>query len=321
MPDDAFQNTGFLTPEAKRPPGGKVVWTRAADDVRLRVGLWPAEAAKGTVLIFSGRTEFIEKYGPAAVDYAARGYATATLDWRGQGLSDRLLDDPKLGHVKDYLDYQLDVAAFMKTVEAEGLPKPYFLMAHSMGGAIGLRSLIDGLDVAAVAFSAPMWSLILPPLINIGTVRFLGALCQAIHMCNHALPGRERDNYVLIEKFEDNALTTDPEMWDFMVEVANACPELTVAAPTINWAKTAIFELERLKVADLPDVSTYVALGDDETVVDPEGVRAMTARWPAAHLEIFEGCRHEVVMSTPDHRKRFFDATAAHFDMYLGDPR
>ncbi|PKP84875.1 MAG: alpha/beta hydrolase, partial [Alphaproteobacteria bacterium HGW-Alphaproteobacteria-2] len=40
---------------AESPPGGHAAWLRTDDGVRLRAALWP-EGARGTVLIFPGRT-------------------------------------------------------------------------------------------------------------------------------------------------------------------------------------------------------------------------------------------------------------------------
>ena len=115
----------------------------------------------GTVLMLPGRTEHAEKYGTTAERLAAAGYASAALDWRGQGLADRLLPDRRKGHVGQFADYQRDLDAFAAAVR-ETLPGPFYLLAHSMGGCIGLRGLMRGLDVAAAAFSAPMWGLDMP---------------------------------------------------------------------------------------------------------------------------------------------------------------
>lgn len=104
------------------------------------------------MLLFPGRTEYVEKYGPAAGELAARGYATLTVDWRGQGLADRPLKDANTGHVARFSDYQKDIAALLDHAVREKLPKPWFLLTHSMGGAIGLRALYNALPVKAVAF-------------------------------------------------------------------------------------------------------------------------------------------------------------------------
>jgi len=75
---------------AEGPQGGSAVWVSAADGVRLRVGGWPAGSG-GTVLLFTGRTEYIEKYGRIAgllaewdlawqpSTGAARGWPTGSL--------------------------------------------------------------------------------------------------------------------------------------------------------------------------------------------------------------------------------------------------
>ena len=59
---------------ADAPPGGEAWWVPTTDGARVRVAAWPAAAggpARGTVLLFPGRTEYVEKYGPAARHYTA----------------------------------------------------------------------------------------------------------------------------------------------------------------------------------------------------------------------------------------------------------
>ena len=109
------------------PDGGVAHWVTTSDGKRIRVGHWPLAKAKGTVLIFPGRTEYIEKYGVVATELSRRGLASVAVDWRGQGLADRLLADPLVGHVDAFPDYQKDVAAMMRAARALSLPRPYFL--------------------------------------------------------------------------------------------------------------------------------------------------------------------------------------------------
>lgn len=121
---------------------GQAFWVTTSDGLRLRLGLWqPAGTARGTVLLFQGRTEYLEKYSPIAAWLAAQGLAVIAPDWRGQGLSDRLLADPRPGHIGDFADYRADVAAVVSAAESLALPRPWQLLAHSMGGCIGLAAL------------------------------------------------------------------------------------------------------------------------------------------------------------------------------------
>ena len=161
MPDPA----PFYRDVAGGPEQVEAQWLTAADGVRLRLAIWP-EGEKGTVLLFPGRTEYIEKYACTAADLKARGFAMLAVDWRGQGLADRALDDRKTGHVMHFVDYQMDVAAIMEALEARGLPRPYYLIGHSMGGAIGLRAAMDGLPVNAAVFTAPMWGIAMSGLLR-----------------------------------------------------------------------------------------------------------------------------------------------------------
>ena len=53
----------ILTAENPAPAGGVVTMVRAADGVTIRVARWhPAGDSLGTVVICTGRAEFIEKY-------------------------------------------------------------------------------------------------------------------------------------------------------------------------------------------------------------------------------------------------------------------
>src|SRR6185503_9476751 len=83
---------------------------KTPDGVSLRFARWqPPAGRKGTVCIFQGRSESIEKYFETVRDLRSRGFAVATLDWRGQGLSDRALKDRRKGYVRDFADYDTDL--------------------------------------------------------------------------------------------------------------------------------------------------------------------------------------------------------------------
>ena len=76
----------------------------------LRYARWrPPPGRKGTVCLFQGRGEFIEKYFETVRDLRARGFAVARLDWRGQGRSQRMLTDRLKGYVGDFAEYERDV--------------------------------------------------------------------------------------------------------------------------------------------------------------------------------------------------------------------
>ena len=63
----------LYTDIAPGPDGGQAHWAETSDGKRIRLGHWPCAGARGTVLLFPGRTEYIEKYGLCAADFARRG--------------------------------------------------------------------------------------------------------------------------------------------------------------------------------------------------------------------------------------------------------
>ena len=114
---------------------------KTPDGVSLRAVRWPPPPGrKGTVCIFQGRAEFLEKYFETVRELHTRGFAVATMDWRGQGLSDRALSDRRKGHITNFSQYDTDLSTFMKDVVLPDCPPPYFALAHSMGSAPLMRA-------------------------------------------------------------------------------------------------------------------------------------------------------------------------------------
>lgn len=297
---------------AEGPEDGQAIWIAAEDRVRLRIAVWGREAHRGTVLLFPGRTEYVEKYGRAAADLAARGFATVAVDWRGQGLADRLHDDPVLGHIDRFDAYQRDVAAVVRAVRALGLPRPWYLLAHSMGGAIGLRALSEGLDVAAAVFSAPMWGIAMPGFKR-PAAWVISAASRPLGLGLRVTPGTGGTTYVLASTFEQNDLTGDAEMFGYMRRQLSARPEMALGGPSLSWLHEALRETRTLSRGPAPGLPALTFLGTEERIVCPVAIRSVMGRWRGGELHEIAGARHEVMMEGPATRTRVFDAAAAHF--------
>lgn len=294
------------------PEGGKAWWVKAEDGIRIRFGHWPAPPdSRGTVFLLPGRTEYVEKYGPAAADFAARGYAMLAIDWRGQGIADRLSSDrPMMGRVGRFLDYQLDLRAITAAARELDLPRPWFLLGHSMGGAIGLRALMSRAHpFAAAAFSAPMWGIRLPALVQPFRV-ILARLLGDSFLGTHYPPGMSEVSYVHRANFETNQLTRDPAMWAFLVAQAAAHPELTLGGASYRWACESVLECEALAAMPSPDLPCYCAVGAEEKIIALPPVHDRMNRWARGRLEVIAHAEHELMMEVPATRARLYDACA-----------
>lgn len=302
----------FAIPEGEAL--AQAYWTKASDGVRLRVAVWEKTEAKGTVLLFPGRTEYVEKYALAAGELAENGYPTISIDWRGQGLADRLQDNINAGHVGKFSDYQLDVQALLEAAETLELPKPYFLLGHSMGGAIGLRALYNDLPVKAAAFTGPMWQ------IGLGKLRplayLLSIVLRGLGMGNWLAPGTKNETYVLDVAFEDNQLTKNRGMYARLQAQARANIQLCIGGASVRWVHEALRECYNMARKPAPKVPCVTFLGTDEKIVDPDAIKSRITGWENGTLEMVEGGEHEVLMEGPEIRQPIMATISALFDKH-----
>ncbi|MGR3721776.1 alpha/beta hydrolase [Abyssibius alkaniclasticus] len=284
-------------------------WLTAGDGTRLRRAIW-GKAVRGHVLLLPGRTEYIEKYGRVARDLAARGFATVCIDWRGQGLSDHLDGRRDIGHVEDFAEYQDDFQTLLADPAIAALPGPRLMFAHSMGGCIGLRALLNGFKPDAAVFSGPMW--------GIAINRYVKPIGEVIARAGSKLgkgalrmPGTKAETYVLSDPFEDNLLTGDAEYWAWIKSHTKARPELGLGGPTLRWLDAAREEFARFDAAQMPQTPLLTLLGGDENVVDASAVRRQMARFEKGTLVEIPGARHEIWMEQPELQRQGWDAIDA----------
>lgn len=296
------------------PEGGAAYWLRTSDGVRIRLAHWAnGQPGHRHVLICPGRTEYIEKYGLVVAELAQRGWGALVIDWRGQGLSDRLLDDPLIGHVAgDFSDYQRDLDAVMSACEtlAPG-PKPW--LVHSMGGCIGLRGMMRGLPCTAAAFSAPMLGLNQPaPLLTM--LSGLGAILRPFGLDQRYAPTTGPEYGIPTMTEADNNLTQDPQQFARMKAQIAQDPRLGLGGPSLRWMSRAISEMRDLAAMPSPQFPALFGLGSEEDIVSPRAIRDRVAKWPQAELADYTGARHEIVMELPHIRSDFIDRMVAMFE-------
>lgn len=290
-----------------RPEGARIVWFEGIAGRRLRACIAPATHAdaRGTCIVCPGRTEFIEKYFEVARDLQDRGFAVLILDWPGQGLSDRLLDDPQKGHIDRFETF---MGALRNGLNAfEELPRPYVSLAHSMGGAIALAAIGQGLvKVDAAAFCAPMWGL------PLGRVQryFIWAMRVMGRSDDFAQkPGPP-------ERFEDNVVTHDQAHWQLQRNLTDAAPELSLGPVTWGWLGASLDIFQRISKPDVLsaiDIPVFVASAAEEKLVDNGSHAAVAAQLPQCEHVTVDGAMHEILMEKPDKRAEFW----AGFDRML----
>ncbi|GAA0668117.1 lysophospholipase [Sphingomonas insulae] len=117
---------------------------------------WTHPDSRGRILVQGGRADIIEKYLETIAHLHAQRWSVTAFDWRGQGGSGRLSDDPHVGHAASFDPWVDDLTAFWREWRADA-DGPAMLLAHSMGGHLALRAMLDGgVDPDAAVLVAPM---------------------------------------------------------------------------------------------------------------------------------------------------------------------
>lgn len=306
MTDQAPLHNDF----AEAPAGGEAFWLEPAG-ARIRAAIWKG-GTRGTAFIFNGRSEYIEKYGRIISSLVDRGFSVVTLDWRGQGLSERPLKERMKGHVEDFGEYQNDVAALMADDRVHDLPEPHVLICHSMGGCIGTRTLLEGrMSPAAVIMSAPMLGLSMNRVETVASKVLIGGSKMVGGRTAFAPDPKSRIPYVQKTDFEDNTLTGDAEHFNWMRQHLERVSDLGLGSPTIGWLDEAIKETGELVAARPPEQPVLYFLGLEEEIVAPEAIRIAAARSANAELVEIEGAKHEVFMETPGRQAQAWAAIDA----------
>jgi lysophospholipase len=302
------------------PDHGMAGVIKTPDGVKLRFGRWePPPGRKGTVVILQGRAEYVEKYFETVRDLRARGFAVATFDWRGQGMSDRALSDRRKGHIKNFSQYATDLGAFMEQVVLPDCPPPFYALGHSMGGANIINSCYNGSRwFERIVLTAPMIALRPDKLTHIA-----GPLARAMRLLGRGgayVPTGHGDASGA-ENFIGNVLTSDPVRFARNAAILQEEPELGLGAPTIAWADSAIRLMKKFAVpsyaARIRQPMLLVAAGYDE-VVSTSAIEVFGMNLLAGRHLILPGAKHEILQEQDAFRAQFWAA----FDAFVpGTPR
>lgn len=299
------------------PQGAAVGLFETPDKVKLRYATFPkgGGAARGTVCLVQGRTEFIEKYFETIADLQSRGFAVATFDWRGQGGSQRLIGNRRLGYVDTFEDYWTDLKAFHGSILLPDCPPPYYLVGHSMGGLVSLVAAArDRMMFERVFLSAPMLGLERLPL-GMGGMATLAEVLSFLGL-GQAPAGRGADRPASEMSFAGNPVTSDPVRFMRMVDVLKARPELEIGPPTIRWSAAAFRAMAQAGTDDFPGtikIPVLMLAAARDRIVSTPAIEHLGLRLRTGRHAVIATARHELFMENDDIRGQVFAA----FDAFI----
>ena len=270
---------------------------KAADGTPLCCFVWEAENPAGTVLVLHGFTENAFKYSELVYSLLRNNFSVLSYDQRGHGRSGRPegIFDPSVTHVDRFDLYVSD----LKQVCGElltGLPKPWAIFAHSMGGAVAALFLEQYPEVfSAAALSSPMIS----P--NTGVPRFAAKL-----MCGAAcLFGRGRHYPFFMKPYSgpedfETSCATDPARFAWYDTAKAERTEFRNSVPTYRWILESIGVTGTILAPGKPESVICPVLlstaGNDSSVM-PDAQERFIGRVPKGKHIFVKESRHEIFRS------------------------
>ena len=244
------------------------------------------------------------------------------MDWRGQGASQRLLQDPLQNHVHRFTDYLADLDHMLDhAVLPHAGGGKLLLIAHSMGGHLGAHLLARRpAQFDRAVLCAPMVDFVrgmrLPRRVALLLARLV---CLRPGMAARHGPGTSVKP-MTERPFDNNPLTSCPDRYAARAEQMRAHPELVTAGATWGWLRASLAStvaLNRAATIRRIGMPVLVAVAGADRLVDNAAIRRFTRLLPQGELLELPGARHELLNERDEHRltlwaaiDRFFGATA-----------
>jgi lysophospholipase len=250
-----------------------------------------------TVLLLSGRGDFIEKYWETMHDLVDRQFHVLSFDWRGQGKSGRLGPSPQHCHAQTFDDLLADACALLDGPWAD-LGGPINLIGHSMGGNMAARLLHARADrFRCAVLLAPMLGIQTGPL-PVTLVRRLARLMVKRNRGARYAFGQGAYGPQMQAALRRDRLTSAPERFADEAWFMQSQPELLLGGITFGWLNAAFESIATLQapgVAEAIRQPLLMLLPEREELVDPEAARRFAARLPHGQVIEFADARHELL--------------------------
>ncbi len=273
----------------------------------------PDENSRGIVVILPGLSEFGEKYIETARFLSKHAYGVYIIDWAYQGRSTRLKVNPHKRHSDGYEADLSDLDYFIKNII--NTDTNLFMLAHSMGGNIGLRYLIKNTDsFKAASLSAPMLGIKDLEYVS-GLTKFILSLLM-IFQLKYIPGGRDWHASARLDAQKD-VFSNDPVRRQLHNKWCLADPTLQVGNVTLKWVYESLKSIDILKNKNLLqkiNIPVLMATPEQELLVNNKAIEKASKIISQAKLLNLENSKHEILVETDEVRDKFLHETLKIFN-------
>jgi len=272
---------------------------RSFDGVQIRYGHQPADGkAQGRVIVVPGRAEFLEKYEEVSKEFAHRGFEFWIMDLRGQGGSQRVLDDPLKGYIDSVDTYVHDLSFFAQNVIPTS-DLQTLLLSHSTGGLICMKALVDKMLAPDMAiFISPFFALAGSTLTKFAAMA-LTKMYMGLGLGQTYLPGQ--NSYDPVAAWTDNcAITSDPHRYEAFTEMLRTQAHLRLGGVTAGWMSACLDAQSKIREfansrPDRQPLRMLALFGAEDRIVDARFSRCLMQTLGGAVPEPILQARHELL--------------------------
>lgn len=181
----------------------------STDQTQIFFQVWENPQAKGSVLVCHGHGEHSESYERTIKNFENDNWSFYAIDLRGHGRS-----DGKRGFGNDFEEYCEDYFTFADQIinhlrKEDG---PVVLFAHSMGGLVTLKTILNHpeLSPTAMVFSSPLLGVAVPvPDWKTKAAGFLGQWLPSVTLSNEISNEMVTRDPDIIREIESDVLRHD----------------------------------------------------------------------------------------------------------------
>ena len=304
-----YQKAHYLElDDYKAPEGIEAYFITMDDGIKIRVCHWlqKREKSAGTILLQQGHNEFIEKYYETIQEFITRGYSVICFDWRGQGMSDRMIKDINKSFITDFKRHDKDLEKILEEIIDPFFPKPLIGMGHSMGGCLMLSAFHNH----PTKFT---FGILSAPMLGFKNEKFLKTVSSLMNFF------KKDTDYLIGSKpnmgketpFEENDLTTDQRRYKRTQMLVRKMPSIRLWGVTNRFAKAVNkrFKLIRSKNwAEQISLKILIINSLKDRVVYSKSTIEMAKRLKNSRIINFENCEHEILMEQNQYREKMWRA-------------
>ena len=290
----------------KAPKGVNSVFIPMNDKKKLRLMYWKSDKNKemGTVLLQQGHNEFIEKYYETIQEFLDRNYNVVAFDWRGQGMSQKIINDSHKQYIEDFEIHDQDLEFIIDKIITNNFNGPLIGIGHSMGGCILLSALKKNAHkFEKIILSAPMLGFRSEKLLMNMIEIFYFLLPKKLFM-----PG-SKPNMGKETPFKNNELTTDKKRYVRTLQLVRLKKEIRLWGITIAFAKAVKNRLLKIRQKGwAEDIKSKILIINsiNDKVVSSDHIIKMARRLKNCEIINFESCEHELFMEKDYFRNKLW---------------